>query len=273
VSGPAEPPIPDAAEQGRVPVWLLPHVLGLDAPVVAAVWQRFFGAAFGVGVPLDATVSLVTVVWCIYLLDRQWDTRGPTHPNTDRHRFAAVHPWLLTTLAAVAFLAGLGSVAFLTVRTILIGLGVAVAVGGYMVAVHGLKSRIGYRGWKELLVGVVFAAGVAVPLLAGAGSFDWLPAVGSFGMACWWNCRLIDRWEEGRTTGRTVGRAIGLGAAVLTVFAPLPARIALLSALVLLLLVDAMAPRIGLRVARVLADVVLLTPIAVWAAGVSVGPE
>ncbi|MEO2089566.1 MAG: hypothetical protein ABGY75_08740, partial [Gemmataceae bacterium] len=217
---------PDAGEPGRVPVWLLPHVFSLDAPVVAAVWQRFLGAAFGLSVPPAATVALVSVVWCIYLLDRLWDTRGPAHPHTDRHRFAAAHPSLLTAFAAVAFVAGLGSVAFLTGRTIVIGLGVALAVGVYLIAVHGLKSRAGSRGWKELLVGVVFAAGVAVPLLAGVGAFDWLPAVGSFGMACWWNCRLIDRWEEGRPTGRTVGRVIGLGAAVLAAFAPLPVRVA-----------------------------------------------
>lgn len=256
---------PDAVGPGRVPVWLLPHVFSLDAPVVAAVWQRFLGAAFGLSVPSAATIALVAVVWCIYLLDRLWDTRGPTHPHTDRHRFAAAHPRLLSVLAAAAFLAGLGSVAFLTVRTIVIGLGVAAAVGVYLFAVHGLRSRAGSRGWKELLVGGVFAAGVAVPLLAGAGSFDWLPAVGSFGMACWWNCRLIDRWEEGRTTGRSVGRVIGLGAAGLAVFAPLPVRVALLAALGLLLLVDAVAPQIGLRAARVLADVVLLTPLPVWA--------
>jgi hypothetical protein len=264
---------PDAVGPGRVPVWLLPHVFSLDAPVVAAVWQRFLGAAFGLSVPPAATVGLFAVVWCIYLLDRLWDTRGPAHPHTDRHRYAAAHPNLLTALAVVSFLAGLGSVAFLTARTILIGLGVAAAVGGYLLAVHGLKSRAGSRGWKELLVGVVFAAGVAVPVLAGTESFDCLPAIGSFGMACWWNCRLIDRWEEGRTTGRTVGRAIGLGAVALAVFAPLPARIALLAALGLLLLVDAVAPRLGLRAARVLADVVLLTPVPVWAVGASVAAE
>ena len=58
---------------------------------------------------------------------------------------------------------------------------------------------------------------------------------------------------------------IGLGGAVLAAFAPWPVCIALLAALVLLLLVDAVAPRIGLRAARVLADVVLLTPLPAWA--------
>lgn len=61
---------PDAGELGRVPVWLLPRALGLDAPVVAAVWQLFLVAAFGVSVPSAATVGLVAVVWCIHLLDR-----------------------------------------------------------------------------------------------------------------------------------------------------------------------------------------------------------
>jgi hypothetical protein len=248
----------------RIPVWLLPHVLALDAPVVAAVWQRFLGVAYGITVPVAATVSLVAVVWCIYLLDRLWDARRPSHPNTDRHRFAARHPRILVGLAVITFAVGATSAALLPIRYILIGLGVAAAVGGYLLAVHWLKTRAGSRGWKELLVGGVFAAGVAVPLAAESAAFDWLPAVGSFGMACWWNCRLIDRWEEGRTTGRTVGRVVGLGAAILAVYSPLPVRLALLAALVLLLFVDAVAPRIGLRVARVLADVVLLTPWAVW---------
>ena len=85
------PSTPNTVEPGRVPVWLLPHVLSLDAPVVAAVWQRFLGAAFGLSVPPAATTSLFAVVWCIYLLDRLWDARRPTHPDTDRHRFAAAH--------------------------------------------------------------------------------------------------------------------------------------------------------------------------------------
>lgn len=259
----SEPPLASDTDE-RIPAWLLPHVLALDAPLVAAVWQRFLGIAFGVTVPVVATASLFAVVWCIYLLDRLWDAGRPSHPNTDRHRFAARHPRILLALAVVTFAVGATSAAWLPIRYVVIGLGVAAAVGGYLLAIHWLKSRVGSRGWKELLVGVVFAAGVAVPLAAESASFDWLPGVASFGMACWWNCRLIDRWEEGRTTGRSIGRAIGLGAAVLAVFTPLPVRVALLSALVLLLFVDALAPRIGLRVARVLADVVLLTPLAVW---------
>ena len=83
---------------------------------------------------------------------------------------------------------------------------------GYFALVH--RPKAGVAAGKELLVGVLFAAGVAVPLLAsGVRPAAWLPAVAGFGCACWLNCRLIDRWEEG-TAGAGVGEALIAVAAI-----------------------------------------------------------
>lgn len=249
---------------GRLPFWLLPHLFALDAPAVAVVWQRFLGWAFGVPVPISATVVLAAVVWGIYLVDRVLDGQANRVPKADRHLFAARYARPLLVLGVSAFGTGLVVAITLPRPYILVGLLIAAAVGCYLLVVHFARSTSITGGWKEFLVGVVFAGGVAVPLLAEADTLGWVPAVVSFGLCCWWNCRLIDRWEVRRPTGRTLGRVIGFAAAVIGYASPLPVWLALISALVLLLLVDAAVPVIGVRVARVLVDVVLLTPLLVW---------
>ena len=59
-----------------VPWWLWPNLLGLDAPAVAVVWQRFLADASGVAVPVAASAVLALVVWGIYLTDRRLDARA-----------------------------------------------------------------------------------------------------------------------------------------------------------------------------------------------------
>lgn len=258
-------PVPPDAPVGRFPFWLLPNLVSLDAPAVALVWQRHLGAAFGVPVPLAASVGLAAIVWAVYLGDRVLDARAVPPPATDRHRFAARCARPFAVLAFLSAALGLGTAFVLPPRYFLAGVGVAIAVGGYLLVVHAATTVLNTRGWKELLVGGVFAAGVAVPLMAEAASPDWCPAVAAFGLCCCWNCRLIDRWEQRRATGRTAGRLIGLAAALLAVTAPPAVFVPLLAALLLLLLVDAVVPAVGTRAARLLADAALLTPLPVWA--------
>ena len=57
----------------RTPLWLLPNVLSLDAPVIAVVWQSFFAAVFGTPITIAARVSLGLAVWAIYIADRLLD--------------------------------------------------------------------------------------------------------------------------------------------------------------------------------------------------------
>lgn len=265
----ATPPYPaapggaarDPGPAPPAPWWLWPNLLALDAPAVAVVWQQALGAAFGVPVPPAATGTLFLAVWGIYLADRFLDAApGRAPPPGDRHAFARRHRGVIGWAAGVALTAAGLTAACLPAAYLWCGGVVAAATAGYLLAVHAFRPGPGAS--KEFLVGLVFAAGVGVPLAAArpGAAPDWLPAVGGFAAVCWLNCRLIDRWEEGGPpgTGPVLAAAI---AAALAAASP-AARAPLLAAVVLLGLLHALRARLSPRALRVLADATLLTPLA-----------
>ena len=239
-----------AETAATIPWWLWPNVLALDAPTVAVVWQRFLGWAFDSPVPAVASVVLGLTVWSIYLADRWWDARsGPVHQP--RHTFAAAHPGLIVVSAAAALLVSAGFTFTLPVEYFTVGGIVAVLVAAYFGLVHLLKpNTVTARGGKEMLVGLLFAAGVAVPLVAaGHDIVRWLPATAGFGVICWLNCRVIDRWEGDVTGDDTREPSLGITAVVLASLVPRPVAFALAAAAALLLAVHMAEPKIGPRVA------------------------
>ncbi len=245
--------------------WLWPNLLALDAPLVAVVWQRFLAASFGVGVPLPASAVLGLVVWGIYLADRRLDARSGT-VEQPRHRFAATFPWLVSGLAVVALIAAAALAVTLPDQYLVTGGIIAAFVAGYFALVH-LLNPIGLTadGGKEMLVGLLFAAGVAVPLVAEqTDGLEWLASVIGFGLACWLNCLLIDHWEEAASRSDTRGLLIAVAALVCAGLSPRAVECAIAGCVGLLLILHFGRERLGARLARVLADVVLLTPLAVW---------
>ncbi len=243
----------------RIPPWLIPNALALDAPIVAVVWQRFLASQFGVFVPVLASAILALVVWGVYLLDHAADARrGAT--ATDRHRLAAAYPRAFAVAVAVAFGAAAVGCAFLSVAIVWAGVVVAAGVGGYLGLIHlPASNTLADVGLKELLVGIGFAAGVSVPLVAGSPVGAWLPAVGAFGWLCWLNCRLIDRWEGPNGCG-LAELFLAAGTVVVTLSAPSRVAVAVNAAVVLLAVVYVWC-RHRPRLARVLADAALLTPL------------
>lgn len=248
----------------RIPWWLVPNLLALDAPAVAVVWQRFLASRFGVPLHFPISVTLALTVWGIYLLDRGWDARRG-QCDTERHRWAGRHHRLILGLTALAFLAVGTALAFLPVDVVTAGAAVAAGVAGYLGTVHWVAPRlVASHGFKELLVGIGFAAGVTVPLLASPHfRLAWLLAVAAFGGVCWLNCRLIDRWESRQPAG-AYELALAAGALSLGVAAPTDVTAAIAGALALLLAVHLLLGHRRPRAARVLADVVLLVPLAAW---------
>ena len=177
-------------------LWLT--VLSLDAPTVAALWQRLFARAFRVQLAAGVTALLALVVWLIYVADRALDTlKVPARgAEAARHIFYRRHLWAF----AVPFCAGLSLAAWmalmqLDVRTFRHGVILLLAVGAYLFAVHKLARG---RNWlpKEMLVGVLFALGTCFPV--------WermpkgLPLLAPyliFTVLCWMNCAAIE-FEE-----------------------------------------------------------------------------
>lgn len=249
------------------PWWLWPNLLALDAPAVAVVWQVFLATIAGVAVPLAASVVLALVVWSAYLVDRASDGRRGAD-GAERHRIAGRYP-AAYALAALAALVAAVVVAFTTLPQshIEIGLVVFAAAVGYLAAVHLVRAKglLG-RGLKEASVGVVFAAGAALPLLAADEPYsNWLAGVVAFAGLCWLNCALISRWEDGPERGHPlwlagVAGALAVGAAV---GAARPVAVAVVASTAALAALHALRRRISVRANRVLADAVLLSPLVV----------
>ncbi len=250
----------------RPPWWLWPNLLALDAPGVAVLWQRFLAAAYGLALPAAPSVSLGLVVWGVYLLDRALDARPGRPPApTDRHRFASRHRPAVAATGGLALAGGAAvAVAGLPAASLVDGLVVGLALAAYLAAVH--LSTGGLGGAKELAVGLVFAAGVGVPLAARAPdrAADWGPAVLALAAVCWLNCRLIDRWENGRPAGAAEAVA-GLGAVAGVLWCGTPAVGGTIAgAVVLLAALHRVRRQLGGRLLRVGADAALLTPLAAW---------
>jgi hypothetical protein len=249
------------------PWWLWPNLLALDAPAVAVTWQLFFASVAGIAVPLAATVVLGLVVWGVYLADRGLDARGGT-TSSDRHR-AAAHNFVawMTTAAAALTSAGILALAALPLSYLRAGLAVAAVSVGYFVAVHVARAeRLLGRGLKEASVGLVFALGAAIPLIAAVeADTSWATGVVAFAGLCWLNCLLISVWEEAPDRRPSVPVVIGAGAVAVgaAVGAAVPVAVAVVVSTAALAGLHVLRSRISVRAARVWADGVLLSPLLV----------
>jgi hypothetical protein len=248
------------------PWWLWPNVLALDAPAVAVTWQVFLASVAGVAVPLAASAVLALVVWAVYLADRGLDARDGAN-TSDRHRAArrSSRAWGATALTALGSAIAL-AVSELPRAYLAVGFIVAGALCAYFAAVHLVRAKwLLAAGVKEAAVGGVFAAGVAIPLLADAGSFaeNWVPGVIAFAALCWFNCALISRWEDGPVNGPPlwVVSLAGGAAVAMALGAPPVVAAAVLMSTAALVVIHVAHARVSVRGARVLADVVLLAPL------------
>jgi hypothetical protein len=251
-----------------IPWWLWPNLLALDAPAVGVVWQRFLGSAFDVPIPVSTSVTLASIVWGVYLTDRWFDAdpRRPPEPG-DRHRFARRFRTRLGVTAVLVWALACGVTLFwLPGRYVAAGIGVATFVAAYFAVVHlARRGRLIAGGGKEAAVGVLFAAGVSVPLMTDAGPSwkSWVPSVAAFALLCWLNCERIARWETVDISHHSRAAAfLAVAICGLVVMGPLAVRMAVLASLTILGLIHLIRQRIGQRRARVLADVALLTPLA-----------
>ena len=185
-----------------VPWWLWPHLLSLDAPLVALIWQRWWAHWGGVRLMWREEAILGLGVWMIYVGDRLADTapRASADHRTARHRFYhGQRRNMMPVAAAVFFALAWFTPWLLPVEEFFAGLGLLALAGGYFWLIHR-RTR---RGWshilpKEAAVGGMFAAGSAFFVLGRMTSFApaWMLAVPLFGALCFCNCALITRWEE-----------------------------------------------------------------------------
>ncbi len=271
------------------------HLASLDAPTVAVVWSLSFAKTAGVRLPLWVPVLIALGTWFVYVGDRILDTWHALKADKleslrERHFFQWRHRRVLIPLAGFAALAAAAiifGVMPLTVRerdSVL-----AAAALAYFSGIHvpGMRPQWFARlQSKELLVGLLFTAGCALPTLTrlhGAVG-DGLPVelllmvMVCYAALAWLNCAAIDQWEASRGkagggeasrglgTGRSA-RRIATGAVVLVLAcAPIAPRLSMLAAAcaasaLLLAWLDRQRNRLTPLALRCAADLVLLTPL------------
>jgi hypothetical protein len=265
------------------------HLASLDAPTVALVWCLAFAWAAHVRLPLWVPVLLALTVWSVYAIDRLLDARcalrdAALHRLRERHLFHWRHRRILLPLAA-----GAAAAAAYIVFTLMPPIArernsiLAVASLVYFTRVHtgGKLSPLLPRLFsKELLVGLLFTAGCALPALTRISTRAAFPThslsvpllipAALFAVLAWLNCHAIDRWEANpaSTNGPSIfSLATFLALASLVIAALLGTHLrsaallaAAAAAALLIALLDRLRSRLTPVALRAAADLVLLTP-------------
>lgn len=278
------PPPPILGRLKYPPVsWL--SLLCLDAPIVALAWQWIFARTFGADLGLALRALLFLTAWLIYLGDRFADTiRLPAGmPISLRHRFCREHMigwWVAIVITFVVDVAlALGT---LDLQMLLLGGTLAVICALYLLVNHSLGGKWRPLPVKEKAIGILFAAGTTLGVIAELPGLTMAfgVAVLLFAILCTYNCLSIAAWEreldaaQGKATFMTswpvatralqiIGYALTLGAIGFGIFWhfawPLWICIAVSALLLVRLNLSDHLPRDN-RTA--LADLVLLTPLA-----------
>jgi hypothetical protein len=279
----AAPPRTVAARQ----ILLGVNILGLDAPLVALLWQDFFAWNLGVKLGAAPRVILGLAVWLAYAADRWLDgwkippgaAITPRHRFAQRHRAALAWVWCVVLLVAVA-LSWFGLSSFLFQRGLWLMGGVLI----YLLLNQWPKTTRWLRGFKEVAVALLFAAGTTIffppdeiPSLRPA----WQPVAG-WGLLCFLNCYAIACWEREQDRAENqeslvtrwpwLAGAFKSAALLLVMFALVPAlarpamnppriRLAVASSALTLALLDYWSKSIETNLLRALADLALLTPL------------
>ncbi|HYV63734.1 MAG TPA: hypothetical protein VE958_13715 [Bryobacteraceae bacterium] len=247
--------------------WLWPNLLSLDAPVVALLWQLLFVRCFHGSLGMLPAALLAVAVWLIYVADRTLDAwRGtPGAADQPRHEFYRRH-WRMVLPIWTAALGAGGWLAWSRLPGPLFIEGVAVAslTGLYFAAVHFTPSVLRRAGSKESAVAVLFGLGASLAAWPGVQTTSDVLAIVLFSGLCWMNCSAIEDFEHGRELRPSVIVAAGVvaltAACLLQHQRPILGAAETAGALGLVLL-DRMRGGYSAEALRVLADVVLLTPI------------
>jgi hypothetical protein len=157
-------------EKRRQPLWLLPNLLSLDAPLIAVAWMWMLAQALRVEyVHAAAWYVLPLSIWCIYVMDRLLDAW--LHPalraTSPRHHFHWRWRWLLLALVAGGGVTCIYQAMFVLPRSMFS----AGLVALLLCAVYFLLALFQVQGRevpyvKNVFAGLIFAMGVGIPVNA-----------------------------------------------------------------------------------------------------------
>jgi hypothetical protein len=244
--------------------WLWPNLLSLDAPIVALLWQLLFVRCFHGSLGMLPAALLAVAVWLVYVADRTLDAwRGcveqPRHEFYRRH-WRAVLPVWIAVFGTGAWLAWSRLPGPLFAE----GVAIACGTGLYLASVHLAPGLLRRANSKESAVAVLFGLGASLAAWPGVQTTSDVLAIALFSCLCWMNCAAVEDFEHGHELRPSVIAAAGLvaltAACLLQKHRPILGGAETAGALGLVLL-DRSRGRYSAQALRVLADVVLLTPI------------
>ncbi len=155
----------------RVPWWLWPNILSLDAPLVAVLCQMALARACKVAVMPAVHWALFLTVWLIYVVDRVLDGFSLRHAAkvSARHAFYRRHRWLFTLLVIPVIGAGLLWLGLNEVPAGIFwrGVGLGFLVGLYLLhyAARGHRPMYIFGNVLACLVGALMLYVVPVPMV------------------------------------------------------------------------------------------------------------
>ncbi len=282
---------------GKPKWWQWPTVLSLDALAVALLWQWLLARIACTPLAWHHVFILGAATWLVYAADRWiegWQI-AREQLRTQRHWFYQSRRWPVFAVWLGVAAAGL-TAAFMRLnsREIVTGFILLVPVLVYLLSHQFMHRGNPWRAPKELCVALLFAAGVSCfPLARNPGALRVLSVpLALFGALCLANCTLISLWETevDRTHGQTslalqyprghrfVRLLPWLIALLAAVFAGRETGGVQIAALCtassggLLGAIDLAHVRCGRQLARVLADVALLTPLMPLLASLALSP-
>lgn len=266
------------------------HLTSLDAPTVAVTWTLAFAAAFQIHLPIWLPITLALAAWSAYIADRLLDAHRAHLPSTGiaatcslslrpRHHFHWKHRRLFIPLALAA---GLTALSLVLVNMPLAARErnsvLAAAALAYFTSVHNpwrlAAPKFRLKLPKELLVALIFTLACAIPTLTRMPTRrpELLIPILAFISLAWLNCQAIETWEStppARNPIFPLATALTASTAlVATIFlAGHQTRMAALLAAAatsatLLALLDRHRHRLNPTTLRAVADLVLLTPLA-----------
>lgn len=271
----------------RIPWWMYPNVLSLDAPIIAVVWLYVFAKTWDVNYiePL-LPVVLGLFVWIVYATDRLLDCKLKPHSSFPlRHQFHKAHTSNFVMAIIIASIAtiiiALNVLQWSIVQAAMLPL--AATLGFFALSFFGSShQRVSYS--KNFLAGYAFAWGIGAGLVGLLGLpmlSNWVRLLSAemlvFGLLCMINITAVDLWVKGSNEldEEADEWALTMPLMVLAFFCVLlmrtihkeqtdPFYISILIAAALMYVVNRMRHRFSSDFLRMSADVILLIAAAFY---------
>lgn len=211
-------------DKERVPWWLWPNLLSLDAPLVALGWAWMFSKAWGlVSLPGQLWVTLGVSVWIVYALDRILDARRSTDPKEldRRHHFHKRYARMFFVGIFLGATWCLYTVLFVLAQTVLYYGAFVMLCSAIYFLVSLNRPKSGQSGvGKNFIAGLTFAYGASAGVHAYSpvlpfGDMVFSSEVLLFAALCVINMTAIDFWRLRGEEDEDASAVLNLGTLLL----------------------------------------------------------